>query len=272
MSDTNATATQTAENATAAASATASAPTATSATAARGRRHSATFVIMRRELAAYFASPIAYIVSGLFLVFSGILFFNTFFLANRAELRNFFSLLPITLSFFVPALTMRMIAEEKRVGSLETLLTLPVTAVNVVLGKYLAASLSGAVLLVPTLCYAVTCCIFGSPDMGPMIGGYAGALFLIAAFSAIGLFATSVTKNQIIAFFVAFTICIVLTMIGNFLVFLPAGLVSFLSYFSAYDHFVQVSRGIIDSRDLIYFASVAALFLVLTVQAVQKDR
>ena len=229
-------------------------------------------VIMKRELGAYFTSPIAYIVSGLFLIFSGILFFNTFFLANRAELRNFFTLLPITLSFFVPALTMRMMAEEKRSGSLETLLTLPVTALDVVLGKFCAAFISGAALLLPTLSYAVTCAISGQPDYGPMIAGYVGAIFLVAAFSAIGLFATSVTKNQIIAFFAAFTICIVLTMIGNFLVFLPAGRVSFLSYFSAYDHFVQISRGIIDSRDLLYFVSVAALFLTLTVQAVQQDR
>ncbi len=240
--------------------------------ASTAKKRNTALVIMKRELAAYFTSPIAYIVSGLFLIFSGILFFNTFFLANRAELRNFFTLLPITLSFFVPALTMRMMAEEKRSGSLETLLTLPVTAADVVLGKYCAAFISGAALLVPTVSYAVTCSIFGQPDVGPMIAGYVGALFLIAAFSAIGLFATSVTKNQIIAFFAAFTICIVLTMIGNFLVFLPAGLVSFLSYFSANDHFVQISRGIIDSRDLLYFASVAALFLTLTVQAVQKDR
>ena len=235
-------------------------------------KRTAAAVIVRRELSAYFASPIAYIVSGLFLIFSGFLFFNTFFLANRAELRNFFTLLPITLSFFIPALTMRMLAEEKRSGSLETLLTLPVTACDVVLGKFLAAFISGAALLLPTLSYAVTCFIFGQPDIGPIIGGYIGALFLIAAFSAIGLFATSVTKNQIIAFFAAFSICIVLTLIGNFLVFLPAGLVSFLSYFSAYDHFVQISRGIIDSRDFLYFISVAALFLTLTVQFIQKDR
>lgn len=239
---------------------------------AAAKRRSLVGVIMKRELAAYFSSPIAYIVSGLFLIFSGILFFNTFFLANRAELRNFFSLLPITLSFFMPALTMRMIAEEKRVGSLETLLTLPVTATSVVLGKYFAALISGAALLVPTLFYAITCYIFGSPDFGPMLGGYLGALFLIAAFSAVGLFATSVTRNQIIAFFVAFTICIVLVLIGNFLVFLPAGLVSVLSFFSAADHFVQVARGIIDSRDLLYFASVAALFLVLTVQALRRQQ
>ncbi len=238
----------------------------------QSKKQNPALVIARRELSSYFSSPIAYIVGALFLIFSGFLFFNTFFLANRAELRNFFSLLPILLAFFMPALTMRQLAEEKRVGSLETLLTLPVTPLDVVLGKFIAAFISGAFLLVPTLFYVITCYIFGTPDLGPIIGGYLGALFLIAAFAAVGLFATSITKNQIIAFFVAFTISIVLTMIGNFLVFLPAGMVSFLSFFSAYDHFVQISRGILDSRDILYFISVTAIFFALTVQTLKKDR
>ena len=180
------------------------------------------FVIAARELKSYFSSPIAYIVTGLFIAASGILFFNTFFLANRAELRNFFSLLPITLSFFIPALTMRMLAEEKRSGSLETLLTLPVTAFDVVLGKYIAAFISGAILLVPSLFYVITCYVFGTPDAGPLIGGYLGSLFLIASFSAIGLYATSTTKNQIIAFFIAFAVCIILTLLNYIAVFMPA--------------------------------------------------
>lgn len=223
-------------------------------------------IIMRRELAAYFASPIAYIVMGLFLIVSGVFFFMTFFLANRAELRDFFSLLPITLSFFIPALTMRMLAEEKRSGSIETLLTLPVTAFDVTLGKFLAAFVSGAAMLVPSLAYVVTCVVFGAPDAGPIVGGYVGTLFLIAAFSAIGLFATSLTKNQIVAFFIACPICLAFSLLGGFLVFLPAWLVNACSYFSAYSHFVSISRGIIDTRDLLYFVSLTALFLALTVE------
>lgn len=235
------------------------------------KKQNAALVILKRELAAYFASPVAYIVTGLFLIVSGVFFFMTFFLANRAELRNFFSLLPITLSFFIPALTMRMLAEEKRSGSIETLLTLPVTAFDVTLGKFLAACISGATLLVPTLAYVVTCCIFGAPDAGPIIGGYFGALFLIAAFSAIGLFATSLTKNQIIAFFIACPICLAFSLLGGFLVFLPSWLVNFCSYFSAYSHFVSISRGIIDTRDLIYFVSLTAIFFALTVEILKGD-
>lgn len=238
----------------------------------KNKQKNPALVIMRREIAAYFTSPIAYIVTGLFLLASGFLFFNTFFLYNRAELRNFFGILPVLLSFFIPALTMRLLAEEKRSGSYETLLTLPVTEAQIVAGKFLAAFVSGAALLVPTLFYVVTCCVFGKPDAGPIIGGYLGALFLIAAFCSIGLFATSVTKNQIIAFFVALALCLVFTFISSFLIFMPCSLVAFFDYFSAWSHFNSIARGIIDSRDLVYFVSLTAVFLVLTVKSTEENR
>lgn len=231
----------------------------------KNKQKNPAFIIMRREVAAYFTSPIAYIVTGLFLLASGFLFFNTFFLYNRAELRNFFGILPVLLSFFIPALTMRLLAEEKRSGSYETLLTLPVTETQIVAGKFLAAFVSGAALLVPTLFYVVTCYAFGKPDAGPIIGGYLGALFLIASFCSIGLFATSVTKNQIIAFFIALALCLVFTFISSFLIFMPGSVVAFFDYFSAWSHFNSIARGIIDSRDLVYFVSLTAVFLVLTV-------
>lgn len=230
------------------------------------------FIIMKRELKSYFSGPIAYIVSALFLITTGILFFTTFFLQNRAELRQFFSLLPLLLSFFVPALTMRIFAEEERIGSIETLMTLPVTEADVVTGKYLASLIGTLAMLAPTLFYVVTAEIFGSPEYGPIAGGYLGAIFLSASFTAIGIFASSVTKNQIIAFFTGFIICIVLTMIDTFLVFLPAQIVRLLTYISANSHFTSISRGIIDSRDLIYFASLTALFFAATVKIQQNHK
>ncbi|MCK9170096.1 MAG: ABC transporter permease subunit [Treponema sp.] len=237
-----------------------------------GKRQSPAVVIMKRELGTYFTSPVAYIVTGLFLIIAGILFFATFFLQNRAELRNYFSLLPILLSFFIPALTMRIFAEEKRSGSIETLMTLPVTETDVVTGKWLAAFISTAVMIAPTLLYILPTVIFGKPDAGPVIGGFLGALFLCAAFSAIGVFASSLTKNQIIAFFTAFIICIVLTMIDQFLIFLPAQAVSVLSYISVNAHFTSISRGIIDTRDLLYFVSITVFFFYLTVITQQNER
>lgn len=229
-------------------------------------------VILKRELKAYFTSPIAYIICAVFLAFTGIYFFSIFFLVERAELRNFFSLLPLTFSFVIPALTMRVFSEEKRSGSFETLITLPVTPVDVVTGKYIASFISGAALLVPTLSFAVTCEIFGNPDIGPLLGGYIGAIFLIAAFTAIGVFASSASKNQILAFFVSMAICVVLSLMGMFLQVIPTALVPFVSFFSATSHFDSVARGIIDTRDVLYFISLVALFFALTVRNVQNAR
>lgn len=230
------------------------------------------FVIMKRELSAYFTSPIAYIVTGLYLIITGILFFSTFYLYNRAELRLLFTYLPLLLSFFVPALTMRVFAEEKRVGSIETLMTLPVTEVQVVTGKYLASFISTLIMIAPTLLYIIPAEVFGSPDYGPIVGGYLGAIFLCASYTAIGIFATSITKNQIIAFFTGFIICIALTMIDSFMVFLPAQIVSLFSYISANSHFNSIARGIIDTRDLIYFISLTALFFTITVKIEQTSK
>ncbi len=229
-------------------------------------------IIMKRELKAYFTSPVAYIVTALFLVVSGILFYAVFFLQDRAELRQFFSTLPVLLSIFIPALTMRIFAEERRVGSIETLMTLPVTELDVVTGKYLASLLSTLIMLAPTLFYILPAVIFGSPDFGPIIGGYIGAIFLCASFTAIGIFASSVTKNQIVAFFTGCIICIALTMIDTFLIFLPSPIVSLLSYLSASGHFTSISRGILDTRDLIYFISLIALFFAATVKLQQKSK
>ena len=229
-------------------------------------------VIMKRELCSYFTSPIAYIVACLFLIASGLLVFSTFFISGRADLRNFFTLLPIVYSFFIPALTMRIFSEEKKSGSYETLLTLPVTIKDIVIGKYLAVFASSIVMLVPTLFYVLTCCAFGSPDAGPIIGGYIGAMLLAAAFCAIGVFSSAITKNQIIAFFVAFSICIVLTFLDNFAILLPAVAVPVVKFISASSHFESVARGVLDTRDLIYFISVALGFTVSTVYALDDSK
>ena len=228
--------------------------------------------IMKRELRSYFTSPIAYIVAALFLSFSGFLFFSTFFLADRAELRDFFMSLPMLFSFFIPALTMRLFSEEKKSSSLETLMTLPVTTVDVVLGKYFAALISSLFMLLPTLSYVIACNIFGQPDAGPIWGGYIGAVFLAASFTAIGLFSSSTTKNQILAFFVALAICIFLTFVNSFTVLLPPFLSNLFTFISASSHFDSVARGILDTRDLIYFISVTVFFVVLTIRSLNKSR
>ncbi|MCM1321050.1 MAG: ABC transporter permease [Bacteroides sp.] len=229
-------------------------------------------VIIKRELASYFTGPVAYIVTGLFLIFAGFLFFSTFFLINRADLRNFFNLLPVLFAFFIPALTMRSFSEEMKSGSFETLMTLPVNVFDAVLGKYLASFLFSCAMLLPTLCYVLTAAVFGAVDFGPIAGGYLGAVFLAASFSAVGVFASAVTKNQITAFFIGFAVCILLSMIDNFLVLLPSRTVSLLQFFSAQYHFNSVARGILDSRDLLYFASLSSFFIALTVKTLKARR
>jgi ABC-2 type transport system permease protein len=220
--------------------------------------------IFRKEFRTYFVSPIAYIVISIFLVVTGWFFFSVFFLFDQASLRNFFSLLPITFSFVIPAITMRLISEELNVGSYETLLTLPVTFWDVVLGKFMASVVFVAAMLVPTFAYPFTVSSIGQLDWGPVVGGYLGAVLLGASFSAVGLFASSLTRNQIIAFIMGMAICFSLALIDKMLFFLPSSVLNIFEYLGADFHFQNISKGIIDSRDILYFLSLTFVGLYVT--------
>ena len=226
--------------------------------------------IFRKEFRVYFVSPIAYIVISIFLLVTGWFFFTTFFLFNQTNLRNFFALLPIIFSFVVPAITMRLFSEELNVGSYEILLTMPVTFWDVVLGKFLAGVAFVSAMLIPTLAYPITVSFLGHLDWGPVVGGYIGAVLLGAAFSAIGLFASSLTRNQITAFIIGMAICFSLTLIDKMLFFLPSSLLGFLEYLGADFHFQNISKGIIDSRDILYFLSVSFVGLYGAHMALQE--
>jgi len=217
--------------------------------------------ICRKEFNTYFASPIAYIVIAIFLLVTGWFFFSTFFLFNQASLRNFFRLLPIVFAFVVPAVTMRQFAEELNVGSYEILLTLPVRFIDVVIGKFLACEAFVAGMLVPTLVYPLTVAFLGALDWGPVIGGYLGALLLGASFAAVGLFASALTRNQIVAFIIGMAICFALTLVDQMVFFLPQALLKTLAYLAADVHFENIAKGIIDTRDIVYFLSVCFIGL-----------
>ena len=219
------------------------------------------FNIFRKEFGSYFISPIAYFVISIFLLVTGWFFFSTFFILGQASLRNFFSLLPIIFAFVVPAITMRLFSEELNVGSYETLLTLPVSFTDVIVGKFLAAVAFIAAMLVPTLAYPITVSLLGDLDMGPVIGGYLGAILLGGAFAAIGLFGSALTRNQIIAFIISMAICFSLTLLDKMLFFLPRNLLGIFTYLGADFHFQNISKGIIDSRDLLYFLSISFIGL-----------
>jgi len=226
--------------------------------------------IFKKEFKTYFVTPIAYIVISIFLVVTGWFFFSTFFIYNQASLRNFFALLPIVFSFIVPAVTMRLFSEELNMGSYEILLTLPVSFRDVILGKFLAAVGFVAAMLIPTLAYPVWISFLGQLDWGPVAGGYIGALFLGASFAAIGLFASSLTRNQIIAFIIGMALCLSLTLIDKMLILFPRSLLGFLGYLGADFHFQNISKGIIDSRNLLYFLSVIFLGLYGTHLVMQE--
>ena len=226
--------------------------------------------IFRKDFRSYFVSPIAYIVIAIFLLVTGWFFFATFFLFGQANLRNFFSLLPIIFSFVIPAITMRLLSEELNIGSYEILLTMPVTFTGVVVGKFMAALAFVVAMLIPTVAYPVTVTLLGQLDWGPVLGGYIGAILLGAAFCGIGLFASGLTRNQIIAFIIGMAICFSLTLIDKMLFFLPRSLLGVLAYLGADFHFQNISKGIIDSRDIVYFLSVSFIALYATYLAIRE--
>lgn len=229
-------------------------------------------IIMKKELMTFYSTPILYIVTSFFLVVTGWFFFSTFFIFKQAELREFFKLLPIIFSLVIPAVTMRLFSEEKNTGSFEILMTLPVSLQNVVVGKFLAGLVFTACMLVPTLFYVITIIIVGSPEIGPIISGYIGAILLGGVFSSIGIFSSSITKNQIISYIIGVAICITLTLIDKFVFFLPASIVGFIQYLSVDYHFGNFTKGIIDSRDIIYFLSVMAIGIFGTIQILEERR
>ncbi|MCK5505829.1 MAG: ABC-2 transporter permease, partial [Thermodesulfovibrionia bacterium] len=223
-----------------------------------------TINIFKKEFKGYFISPIAYIVISIFLILTGWFFFSTFFLFGQAEMRSFFSLLPIIFSFIIPAVTMRLFSEEFNTGSYELIQTMPVCNLDIIIGKFMAAAVFVVMMLVPTFSYGLFISFIGDLDWGPVIGGYLGAIMLGAAFSSIGLFASSLTRNQIIAFIISMALCFILTLIDKILFFLPEAALNVFQYLGADFHFQNISRGIIDARDIRYFLSVCFVMLYST--------
>ena len=232
------------------------------------------WVIAKRELKSFFDSLVAYILLIVFLGISGFftwLFGSDVFFIGQATLQPFFSIAYFTLFFFIPALTMRMIAEEKRSGTLELLLTKPVSDWNVVMGKFLAALLLIIIAIALTLPYYITIWSLGPIDHGAVWCGYFGLILMSMTYIAIGLFASSITNNQIVAFLLALFIGVFLLIIFDVLSSNFTGLIGqLLDYFSLSTHFDSISRGVIDLRDVLYFLSITAFGLVLAESSLTK--
>lgn len=235
------------------------------------KRFKGIYIVASKELNSYFTGPVAYIVITIFLIFTGFSFFKDFFYFNQAEMRSLFQLLPVLFCFVIPAVTMRLFAEERHTGSIEILLTLPLSMYDIVLGKFFAALAFTIAMTAPTLFYLFTLLLVGSPDMGPVIGGYVGIVFLAAASVSIGVLFSSITRNQIIAFILSSAALFFLWLIDKIVIFIPSSL-AFLSQLGMDFHFQNISRGIIDSRDIIYFLSVCAISIMLTKRILEKRR
>jgi len=230
--------------------------------------------IMRRELKGYFNSPIAYICITVFLVLVNWLFFRVFFVEGQASLRSFFALIPWVFLFFIPAVTMRLWAEEMRQGTFEVLMTLPVKDYEAVLGKYLAGLVFLLITLGFTFTVPLTVAYLGKPDWGPIWGGYLGLLLMGAAFLAIGAFASCLTVNQIVAFILGIAISFALFILGeNIVLFaLPDFLVPVAEFLGLSSHFQSISRGVVDSRDILYYLSLIGFFLYLNVRTLESRK
>ncbi len=225
--------------------------------------------IFKKEFTSYFISPIAYVFIVVFLIGTNFMYFQPFFLINQADMRNYFGLLPWVFLFFVPAITMRGWAEEKKSKTVELLLTWPVSDAEVVVGKFFASLAFLAVTVALSVTIPITLFVIGNPDPGPIIGGYAGALLMGAAYLAIGLWVSSHTENQIVAFILAWVVMFVLMIIGHPVVTLktPAALVPLFSFLGLFTHFESIERGVIDTRDVIYYLSMTGVFLFLNAQS-----
>ncbi|WP_405252539.1 gliding motility-associated ABC transporter permease subunit GldF [Dokdonia sp. Asnod3-C12] len=239
------------------------------------------FAILKKEISSFFSSAIGYLVIGLFLVVTGLflwIFQGPFNITETgfADLAPFFQIAPWIFIFLIPAITMRSFSEEQKVGTLELLLTKPISKLQLTLGKFLGAFALIILAIIPTLIYVVAIYQLGNPvgnlDVGVTIGSYIGLMLLAATFTAIGIFASSLTDNQIIAFIIA-------VFLSFFLYFGLEGIAAFSTTSSVRDfinlmgiqsHYTSISRGVVDTRDLIYFISVTAFFIIITMMKLHK--
>lgn len=226
--------------------------------------------LVKKELNSYFISPLGYVVISVFLVISGWLFIQTFFLNAQASMREFFDLLPVIFMFFLPASTMAAWSEEKRSGTIEVLTTFPVKSSELVLAKFISSFIFLAVMLLLTVAIPMMVSSLGTPDKGVIFAGYIGSLLLGASYIAVGLWVSSITKNQIVSFILAVVIIFGFYIIGNSFIIgsLPIAIASVAKFLSFSAHFNSILRGVISLADVVYYLSVIAFFLFLNARVI----
>lgn len=231
-----------------------------------------TFTIAGRQFRSYFNGPIAYIVISLVLIILGFLFWETFFLFGRATMREMFRYLALINYFALPALTMGLLAEEKRTGTIELLITMPVTDAQVIVGKFVGVMGLYGVMLALTIPYAISVSSLGNLDWGPVFAGYVGLILQGAALIGIGLMTSSFTENQLVAFFTALAASMFFFLLDKFLPFVPSNLAGVAQVISFDYHVEALRRGVIALRDVIFFVSVSTVSLMVAFRALESRR
>lgn len=230
------------------------------------------WAVYKKELRSYFDTLTAYVVTIVVLLISGYLFASPLFIQNQANVSGFVEVAPLLFTFFIPAVTMRLYAEEYRSGTMEILTSLPVHDVETLIAKYAGAMSLISFMLAGTLTFALSVKLLGRPDMGALIGSYLGLWLTSALLASVGIWASSLTRNQIVAFILAFLVCFALFLVGKVHLFLPpawAGVAGFLGLDS---HLDNMSRGVIDTRDLLYYLGISAFFIYATFLKVDARR
>lgn len=228
--------------------------------------------VFKREMKSYFNSAIAYIIITVFLLITGWFFATPLFVVNEASMRNMMGVVPLIFVFFIPAITMRLLSEEQKVGTIELILTMPIRESELILGKFFASLALLLVALVFTLVYVLTISLLGNPDGGPIFTGYIGLLLLGGVYLSIGVFASSLTENQIVAFIISLLIIFIFFMLDKVLIFAPAWSAGILEYLSVNYHYNNILRGVIDTRDIIYYLSLTILWLTLASHILARRR
>lgn len=228
--------------------------------------------IFKKEIKSYFTSPVAYIIMVVFLIITGWFFTSSLFVSGVVTMRGVFDIVPFILLFFIPAISMRTFSEEKKSGTIELLLTKPLSDFDIVLGKFLSTLAMAAITLAPTLVYVISLKFLGPLDLGSVISAYIGLILMSGIYIGIGLLASSLTENQVVAFIISFLIIFILFMLNKILMFVPTPLVSTLEYISSDYHFGSIARGVIDTKDIIYYFSGITVLLLLTKTSLESRK
>lgn len=252
------------------------------------------YLVLKNELRAYFTSPVAYVVITIFLVITGYFFYSlvgvfsiisfqaeanpmlarqyNLLNINESVVRPLFGNISMIMLLMTPLLTMRLLAEEKKTGTIELLLSYPIKDVEVLMGKFLACLTVFLVMLISTVTYPFLLIYLGEPEVAPILTGYLGLFLLGMAFISLGMFTSSLTENQIIAATVSFGILLIFWLLSFSLLFVSPGLGKFISYISITEHLESLAKGVVDTEDLIYYVNFTLLFLFLTLRSIESRR